>query len=323
VSQNEVLIWNAARPWTKEQIKVSCFRGLIKTQETIESLPGSKISLELDALRLSLNIFLDAAYDLFSSINMLKGESEKPDFYDRTRRTELERLELHIQRGVFSAAAAAMALVYHSRQFNTRYPVESYQERIDENFAKDPLHRFIQKFRDFMVHVRSVESSRLVTWDKQGKSVFFILSAKQLKQYHKWDAPSKSYIESHPKGINVEQLFREYLKKIKLFHDWFRSEVWEKNAQDLKEYFACKKVYNAVNAGSMWSLLIKQAFAQKKINPYMYLDKYLSGNEIQEILSLPFRSKEQVDRVIELVDECGVCDEELRKATYALFGVAP
>lgn len=323
MSQKEEPIWNAARPWTKEQIVVSTFRDLVRTQETIDSLPGGKISSELDAIHLSLNVFLDATYDLLSSINLFKGESERPDFWNRTRRTDLERLELRIQRGVFSATMAAMALVDHSRIFATDYPVELYQEKVKENFSEDSLHRFIQSLRNFMTHFRIAKSNWVVKWDKQGRSVFFILTAKDLNKWDGWDSPSKSYIESNPEGINVEQLFNEYSNRIELFHDWFRSQVWEKNSEDLREYFACKRVYNAVNAGSMWNLLIKQVFHQKKINPYMYLDRYLSDNEIQEILSLPFRSKQQVDRIIELVDEYGACDEELRKAAYALFGVAP
>lgn len=174
-----------------------------------------------------------------------------------------------------------------------------------------------------MTHVRIAKSNWVVKWDKQGRSVFFILTPKDLNKWGGWDSPSKSYIESNPEGINVEQLFNEYSNRIKLFHDWFRCQVWEKNSEDLREYFACKRIYNAVNAGSMWNLLIKQALPQKKINPYMYLDRYLSDDEIQEILSLPFRSKQQVDRIIELVDEYGACDEELRKAAYVLFGVGP
>ncbi len=154
------------------------------------------MSSELDAVRLSLNIFLDATYDLLSSINMFKGESERHDFWRRAGRPDLERLELRIQRGIFSAAAAAMALVDHSRKLNTRYPVELYQEKIDKDFAKDPLHRFIQKLRDFMAHVRIVESNRFVKWDRQGKNVFFILTAKDLNKCRGWDAPSKFYIVS-------------------------------------------------------------------------------------------------------------------------------
>jgi hypothetical protein len=33
------------------------------------------------------------------------------------------------------------------------------------------------------------------------------------------------------------------------------------------------------------------------------------------------RSKEQVDRIIEIVDESGVCDKTLRDAIYKAFGV--
>jgi hypothetical protein len=323
MSQKEEPIWNAARPWTKEQIVVSTFRDLVRTQETIDSLPGGKISSELDAIHLSLNVFLDATYDLVSSINSFKGESERPDFWDRTRRPDFERLELRIQRGVFSVTMAAMTLVDHSRIFAGKYPVELYHEKVKECFSEDPLHRFVQKFRNFMTHVRITKSNWVFKYDKQGRSVFFFLTQKNLNKWDGWDSPSKSYIASNPEGVNVEQLFDDYSKKVKLFHDWFRSQVWQKYSEELREFFDCRKTYNTVNVRSAWNLLIKQVFLQKKIDPYMYLDRYLSNNEIEEILSLPFRSKRQVDRIIEIVDEYGACDEELRKAVYEIFGINP
>jgi hypothetical protein len=323
MSQNERPIWSTARPWTKEQIVLSTFQDLVRTLQTIDSLPGGKIFSELEAIHLSLNVLLDATYDLLSSINLFKGESERADFWNKPRRTDLERLELRIQRGIFSATMAAMALVDHSRTFIKNYPVEHYHETIKESFSANPLHRFIQLLRNFMTHVRIAKSNWVVKWDKQGRSVFFILTATDLDKWEGWDSPSRSYIESNPEGINIEQLFDDYSKRIKLFHDWFRCQVWEKNGEDLREYLACKRMYNAVNARSMWGLLLKQAFPQKKIDPYMYLDRYLSDNEIEEILSLPFRSKSQVDRIIELADEYGCCDEELRKAAYIFFEVIP
>ena len=60
------------------------------------------------------------------------------------------------------------------------------------------------------------------------------------------------------------------------------------------------KIYNAVNIQDSWNLLIKQAFLSKNIDPYMYLDRYLTMNETEEVLSYPFKSKEQVDRIIEM-----------------------
>ena len=66
--RNEIPIWSAEKPWTKEQIVSSMFQDLVKTLQTIESLPGAEVFSELESLHLSLRIFLDANYDLFSSI---------------------------------------------------------------------------------------------------------------------------------------------------------------------------------------------------------------------------------------------------------------
>lgn len=320
---DEKQIWNAERPWTKEQIIAFTLQNLTATIEAIESLPGGIIASELEAIRLSLNIFLDATCDLLSSINSFKGESERPDFWNRTRRSDFESLELRIQRGVFSATMAAMALKDHTTIFARKYPVELYHEKVKEYFSEDPLHRFVQKLRNFMTHVRITKSNWVIKHDKQGKSFFFFLTQENLNKWDEWDSPSKSYIALNPEGVNVEQLFDDYSGKVRFFHDWFRSQVWQKYSNDLKEYFNCKRMYNAVNDKSTWNLLIKQVFLQNKINPYMYLDRYLTNNEIEEILSLPFRSKKQVDRIIELVDEYGTCDEEIRKAVYELFGINP
>ena len=321
INKNEIPIWSAARPWTKEQIVSSTFQDLKKTLQTIESLPGGKVFSELESFHLSLRVFLDATYDLFSSINLFKSESENPDFWNRPRRIDLERLEVRIQRGIFSATMAAMALVDHTRIFSNHFPVEHYQERVNESFSENHLHKFVQGLRNFTTHVRIAKSNWVTKWDREGRSVFFLLSLTDLNKWDGWDALSRTYIESNSEGINVEQLFDNYSKKVKSFHDWFRSRVWESSSEDLKEYLTCKRAYNAVNARSMWNVLLTQAFPKKKIDPYMYLDKYLSDNEIEEILSLPFRSKLQVDRIIELVDEYGCCDEELRNAAYRLFEV--
>jgi hypothetical protein len=53
---------------------------------------------------------------------------------------------------------------------------------------------------------------------------------------------------------------------------------------------------------------------------YGHLQRYLTPEELQEINTLPHSSKEQVDRIIEMVDEYGACDNELRKLVYKAFG---
>jgi len=319
--QHEKPIWDATRPWAKEQIIASTFRDFTATLKAIDSLPGGIIASELESVYLSLTIFVDATYDLLASINFFKGESERPDFWHRTKKSGFETLEVRIQRGVFSATMAAMALVDHSRRFSGKYPVEFYREKITEYFSENTLHRFVQNFRNYMTHFRIAKSNWVVKHDKQGRSVFFLLTQEDLNKWNGWDNLSKTYIANNPDGVNVEGLFNEYSTKVRDFHDWFRSQVWQKYSDELREFYDCKKAYNAVNARCMWNMLIKQAFLPKKINPYVYLGRYLSNNEVAEVLSLPFRSKQQVDRIIELVDEYHACDGEIRKSVYELFGV--
>ena len=111
---NNTVIWSAERPWTKDQIKVSSFRNFQLTRKTIDEIPGGLIAADLGGMRLSLSIFLDATNDLLSSINLFKSESERPNFGNRTCRESYETLVIRIQRGIFSATMAAMALVDHS-----------------------------------------------------------------------------------------------------------------------------------------------------------------------------------------------------------------
>ena len=177
---------------------------------------------------MSLRIFLDATHDLLSSINLFKSESESPDFWNKPRRMDFERLEVRIQRGVFSTTMAAMALVDHTRIFSNDFPVEHYQKKVNESFAENPLHKFIQGLRNYTTHVRITKSNWVTKWDKEGRSVFFLFRVADLNKWDGWDALSRTYIDSNPEGVNVEQLFQDYSKKVKSFHDWFRFQVWKR-----------------------------------------------------------------------------------------------
>ena len=216
---------------------------------------------------------------------------------------------------------AAMALVDHSRAFAKKYPIAYYNDKVTECFSNNSLHAFVKQFRNFITHVHITKSNWLIKYDEHGRSVFFLLSQDDLNKWGKWNKTAKSYIASNPDGVNVEQLYEEYSKQVKLFHDWLRSQMWKKHSDDLHEYYSCKKTYTAINSQCSWNMLIKQAFLPKKIDPYLYLDKYLTKEETEEVLSYPYKSKEQIDRIIEIVDEYDACNEELRLSVYQLFGV--
>ena len=62
-------------------------------------------------------------------------------------------------------------------------------------------------------------------------------------------------------------------------------------------------------------------FLKRGIDPYSYLERYLTPAEMEEAMRFPIRSPEQVDFIIAAVDEHSACDDELRSLVYRLFRV--
>jgi hypothetical protein len=66
-------------------------------------------------------------------------------------------------------------------------------------------------------------------------------------------------------------------------------------------------------------VIILQAALSKKLNPYEYLDRWFTPEEVRRIRAMPDHSKEQVDYLISLRDPLGLCDTTTRDQLYRLF----
>lgn len=89
----------------------------------------------------------------------------------------------------------------------------------------------------------------------------------------------------------------------------------------MADYRRCSKRIKGVSSRTWWNVIFQQMVLPAKRDPYQYLDQYLTVEELSEIERLPHKSKAQVDRIIELVDEYDACDTELRQVVYKAFGV--
>lgn len=314
-------IWDCEYPWTETQLIESAFRDSARTRATLAAMPGAAVAKAIQDIQFSLSIFIDCIDDLLDSISTFKGMVDRPSFWDRTRRQEFRRLETKIQRGIFSSSTSAMALVDHTRRFAEQYPIDGYDKMKDVTFSNDPQHRFVHSFRRYVTHVRMTQGNWKIKSSREGKSVFFILSQADLLQRGDWSAPAREFISLHPEGVNVETLFDSYGKSVRSFHEWMRSKAWEKYHSELQAYFSAYRIFRAIGSRSSWHLLIQQVFMPKRIDPYAYLGRYLDQEELEEVLAMPFRSKEQVDRIITIIDEHGACDSSLREHIYCFFAV--
>jgi hypothetical protein len=214
-----------------------------------------------------------------------------------------------------------MALVEHSRRTVKNITIPGYKKRVAERFANNEEHRFIQALRDYVVHRRMVEANWLVSWSAEGRNCQFLLNQDELLSWDKWDALSGAFIKRHPKGIDVEGLFKNYRDRVESFHGWFREALCAAAEPDLSEYRRYQQMLDRFSAKAEYRVLLEQVVIPKGLDPYDYLDRFLTEDEMDEVLRLRLRSRRQVDRIIEIVDEYGACDAELRKTVYKVFGV--
>jgi hypothetical protein len=171
-----------------------------------------------------------------------------------------------------------------------------------------------------------------MTFGPEGKhETSFVLHAEELLLWDKWESEAKEYIRSARKGIiDVELLFRSYRERVGQFQEWVGDLIESVGSPELGQYRRYRAVVDQLASWRSWSMWIHQVVLQQKLDPYKYLDRYLTREQLEEVQALPQRSREQVDRIIELVDRDRACEyshrgreegKQLRTAVYQAFAV--
>jgi hypothetical protein len=129
---------------------------------------------------------------------------------------------------------------------------------------------------------------------------------------------AKSYIARCGETINVEALFADYSARVYKFYEWLKDRLEAQLPAELSDYRRCVSAHKAYMARMTWRLILRHSI-DNGADPYEHLDKYLEREALDEIERLPLRSGTQVNRIIELIDEHGACNDELRELAYCLF----
>lgn len=310
-------------PWSEDTLRRGYSYSIINTFEAIKEHPGYAAHLDLESITLSLEIFTSSVYELFQAIENFRINEKSPEFWYRSFVSQFKGSELAVRRGVFLAAASAISLVYHSRVIKNRVGLLSYDSKRKEYFDENE-HRFIQNLRNFITHVRMIATDWQVKISYPGPQtkLWFILKQDKLLQWKEWDKKAIAFINCFPKGIDVEELFQSYLNRVKKFQQWFQKEIKWVSEPELTEYRDYERLLNRFGSKSSWMILLEILINGNR-DPFDYLDRELTKEELKRVLALPMRSKEQVDLIIEILDEYNACDEELKNQVYIAFGLNP
>lgn len=309
-------------PWSDEDLERAVFINYSAVQQALQQHPARGIAERLDSLSSVLRLFNKTGEEILRQIERFHHEAHKNNLLRRNRRHDRQRLEEELQEQLYVFAACSMTLVDQARALTDKVHVPGYRERITSSFSESPRHRFVQELRVDMVHVTLHEPSwQLTSGRDEDRTTRFLIHPDQLRRADEYHAAARQFVADNPRGIDVALLVSRYSEEANALHSWLRGAV-ESTANDiLSDLRRSRRIVGVAGSRTWWRLILSQVVIQGKLDPYAYLDQCLTPDEIQQVLSLPHRSKVQVDRIVYLVDEEGACDVELRELVYRAFGV--
>ncbi|MHB1142234.1 MAG: hypothetical protein ACYC1T_10835 [Sulfuricaulis sp.] len=308
-------------PWSRQELLHAYFHDREGLESILRAMPGFHIAQKLEEMATSYSIFVSATEDLFESIHRFKLLEGRSKLYDRHSRVIVEDSITAVRRGIFAACAASMALVDHTRRIAGAVNVQGYNDEIQSRFANSKLHNFVQGLRNYSVHRTIAGADWQVNFKNKAKSVLFLISKECLSEWDEWKPLAKQLINETVQGVDVEATFEEYAKQIEDFSRWLRHKIIKSGEDNYQEYLYYKNIIDGFREYYGINLLVSHLSPDAKANPDMYLDRFLTSEQIDVVLSLPAKSKERVDKLISLVDLHDACDNTLRTKLYGLFGV--
>lgn len=195
----------------------------------------------------SLNIFRMNAQELIEIARRVNDPDEGLRLMFLKNRDAGQQTHREVTRRVHNFVAAALTLVEHTRIFMREHYGEArvfkqYQTKIDEEFARDPLVKFVQDLRNFMLHNGLPNSEMYLNFQSNPNlpeggmmQTGIHIRAAPLLEWDNWTAPARRFIESVGEFVDIRNFSEAYTEKVVALHSWLQGELDQFHQSDLEE----------------------------------------------------------------------------------------
>jgi hypothetical protein len=274
--------------------------------------------------------------DLLGAIDRLASLARTTRLVGWAARQDLDSVQAIIQKEIFSVGNAAHSLKDHaSYRLQKVAQLPEYDSQIKTHFETDGLHDFVISLRRIMHHIEVIQPSFIFAQRAEGRDLETSVTLKKagLQQTVSLLAASgsdvindsgKNYLDNTSGEIDLRCVYVEYAKRASAFHTWLQSELDDRPSAELADIRRCFRANRIATSQTSWNLFLGNWLRnwKKPPNPYDHLHRFLSPDQLHQVMSLPRKSKEQVDLIISLIDKEGACNEEIRELVYELFDKA-
>ena len=215
--------------------------------DAVYQSPGMEYLNRQKSHEFSYNIFSGN----FMELRKVLAIVENPNMFnkimcDKNREKMGNPVHMELNRHFHNFLAAAKTLIEHTRVFlrqhysGTQLKTE-FDSKIKHEFADDPLSRFIQDLRNYMLHKGLVGNSLSMSITKiEGTGNFkaestAILKKCDLVKWEKWSKQGKKYIATQEETIKISTFCNLYGEKVINLYSWFYKELYSHHSQDYSD----------------------------------------------------------------------------------------
>lgn len=310
------------QPWTRQHIQAAIMSDFRTVQKSIDQTEGGLLWSGIKELDDAIWVFTKSTAELLDEISIFSEKSKDIEFWHKTNEKNSEEYVREVKRKLYYCTSSLMTIVDISRAFNKKWPLEDFLDQRNKFFSTPGLHDFLQKMRNFSSHWRIAQANWIIKSDfRNGTRIAkFVVSKEDLLEWGDWGSNGKKYIEETDGDIDIYEVITQYKKQIQQFYSWHKGALIETYSSILQPFFEYKKIHNGLQNKLMWNMIFSHF--NPDMNPYKYLTKYLSHNQIELILSYENRSEKQVDALIKMLDMEDFCDAQLRAKVMKAFRVS-
>lgn len=289
--------------------------------EVLRRHTGFPLEDKMRSVRTTFELFMTAHNDLEAALDRFDSFSKSPEFHNRAHQDALRAVEASVRKEIYAYSALAHSLKDHCHGLREHWEPHGIVEQIRTSFGSGGLHDFICNLRNALHHRSMVEADWMIAGSGSEASSHYMFEKAELRLVgnDNWNANARRFLEQASERIDVRMIAQDYTRRVQTFYSWLLSQIDVRPPECVQDYRRIFRSHRARASRQMWHLMIAE-FIKRSIDPYPYLDQYLTPEELLRVQALPHRSREQVDLIVEIVDEFGGCDDATRALVYQLFG---
>jgi hypothetical protein len=297
----------------------------------LRGMPEYNLYINLQELNNSIYIFDRNFEELRKLLVFLTADERASELHWLENRDKLQALGMEVTRFLHNFVAAAKSLVDHTRRLykklyadNKKFP--DYQNRVNKDFAHDPLSQFVQDLRRYFQHRKTpglafVSSLKSPT---ENLTRTIELPREEIEEFNDWSSLAKEYLNTIEGGVDILTVVTTYRNKVLKFYEWFQFRQREIHSVEIKRF--------RDKEANLLLLMLDEKIDGYLANPNrmnkeieeVFLHIFLhifSSKEFAELRNLPDNSVERASRAVQLLEEHFSIPDELSDKIFRLYSI--